>query len=102
MKGVNRRVVEIAEPDSEYIERVLVFLRPQSGAVRVARQRAEAERYASGIVAWKRSLAPRFWCWPGRRCWALCSAGSPYIFYCKGQNPWRAAHECDIIGVIIG
>lgn len=58
VKGVNRRVVEIAEPDSEYIERVLVFLRPQSGAVRVARQRAEAERYASGIVAWKRSLAP--------------------------------------------
>ena len=24
----------------------------------MARQRAEAERYASGIVAWKRSLAP--------------------------------------------
>lgn len=58
MKGVNRRVVEIAEPDSEYIERVLVFLRPQSGAVRVARQRAEAERYASGLVAWKRALTP--------------------------------------------
>ncbi len=56
MKGVNKRVVEIAEPDSEYIERVLVFLRPQSGAVRVARQRAEAEEYASGLVAWKRSI----------------------------------------------
>ena len=58
MKGVNKRVVEIAEPDSEYIERVLVFLRPQSGSVRVARQRAEAERYASGLVAWKRSIQP--------------------------------------------
>ena len=30
----------------------------QSGAVRVARQRAEAERYASGLVAWKRALTP--------------------------------------------
>ena len=56
MKGVSRKVVEIAEPDSEYIERVLVFLRPQSGAVRVSRQRAEAEKYASGLVAWKRSI----------------------------------------------
>ena len=43
MKGVNKRVIEINEPDSEYIEKVLVFLRQKDGRVNVARARQEAE-----------------------------------------------------------
>ena len=46
MKGVNKRVIEINEPDSEYIEKVLVFLRQKDGRVNVARARQEAAAVA--------------------------------------------------------
>ena len=54
MKGVNKRVIEINEPDSEYIEKVLVFLRQKDGRVNVARARQEAEGYVSTLVCWRR------------------------------------------------
>ena len=43
MTGVNKKVIEINEPESEYIEKVLVFLRQKDGHVNVARARQEAE-----------------------------------------------------------
>lgn len=52
MKGVNKKVIEINEPESEYIEKVLVFLRQKDGHVNVARARQEAEGYVNTLVCW--------------------------------------------------
>lgn len=54
MKGVNKKVIEINEPESEYIEKVLVFLRQKDGHVNVARARQEAEGYVNTLVCWRR------------------------------------------------
>ena len=74
MKGVAKRMVEIVEPQHEYIERVLVVLRSDCPQVRVATRKAEAEKYVAGLVCWKR----RFW--PNGknalRTIALCVAGA--------------------------
>ena len=52
MKGVNKRIIEIEEPDNEYIEKVQVFLR-KDGKVKLAQGREEAQKYATGIVCTK-------------------------------------------------
>lgn len=57
MKGINKRIIEIEEPENEYIEKVQVFLR-QDGNVRLAKSKEEAQKYASGIVCWKHSMLP--------------------------------------------
>lgn len=57
MKGINKRIIEIEEPENEYIEKVQVFLR-QDGNVRLAKSKEEAQKYASGIVCWKHSVLP--------------------------------------------
>ena len=54
MKGVNKKVIEINEPESEYIDKVLVFLRQKDGHVNVARARQEAEGYVNTLVCWRR------------------------------------------------
>ena len=46
MKGVNKRVIEINRPESEYIEKVLIFLRQKDGHVHIAQARQEAELFA--------------------------------------------------------
>ena len=55
MKGVNKRIIEIEEPDNEYIEKVQVFLR-KDGKVKLAQGREEAQKYASGIVCTKPNM----------------------------------------------
>lgn len=57
MKGVNKRIIEIEEPENEYIEKVQIFLR-QGGNVRVAKSKEEAQRYAQGIVCFKPRTMP--------------------------------------------
>lgn len=71
MKGTSRQVVEIVEPQNEYIEKVVVFLRQDKGEVGIARGRQEAEAYAQSLVCWKKRL------WPGSKAllWA-CLAGA--------------------------
>ena len=64
MKGVNKCVVEIVEPQDESIERVLVLL-PESRAVQLGCQQDAAEKYVSGLVSWRRSILPLG---PGARC----------------------------------
>ena len=57
MKGVNKYVVEIVEPQNEYIERVVVFLREDKSTLGIAAAQQEAENYVQNLVCWKR----RFW-----------------------------------------
>lgn len=56
MKGVNKHVVEIIEPQNEYIERVVVYLRQDKGDVGIALAQKEAEDYAHSIVCWRRGF----------------------------------------------
>ncbi|MBD5092736.1 MAG: hypothetical protein HDT26_00355 [Subdoligranulum sp.] len=56
MKGVNKYVVEIVETQNEDIERVLVFLKPDGNAVRLGQGQQAAEKYAMGLVTWRRRL----------------------------------------------
>lgn len=59
MKGINKRIIEIEEPENEYIEKVQVFLR-QGGNVRLAKSQEEAKKYAQGIVCFKpRGIEPK-------------------------------------------
>ncbi len=56
VKGVSKYVVEIVETQNEDIERVLVFLKPDGRAVRLGQGREAAEKYAMGLVSWRRRL----------------------------------------------
>lgn len=51
MKGVNKSVVEIWEPQDENIERVLVFFKPNSEANNVEHRCEAAQKYASQLVS---------------------------------------------------
>ena len=53
MKGVNKRVIEINRPESEYIEKVQIFLRQKDGRVHIAQARQEAEGYLNNLVCWR-------------------------------------------------
>ncbi len=54
MKGVNKHVVEILEPQHEYIERVVVFLRQDKDNITTAEAQSEAENYVKKLVQWRR------------------------------------------------
>lgn len=54
MRGVNHRVVELHPENSEWIEAVWVVLRPGADQVHLAESRQEAERFANGLICWKR------------------------------------------------
>ncbi len=73
MKGVNKCVVEIVEPEDENIERVLVFLKPGCEAQRLGCGREAAEKYASGLVTWRRAFWP---VWGIRLLTAALTAGA--------------------------
>ena len=74
MKGVNKCVVEIVEPQDESIERVLVFFKPESRAVQLGCQQDAAEKYVSGLVSWRRSILPLG---PGARAALWAAAATP-------------------------
>lgn len=59
MKGVSKNVVEIVEPKNEYIERVLVFLRPDVLKMHVGHEQEEAEKYAANLVCTKKRLSTK-------------------------------------------
>lgn len=61
MKGVRKNVVEVLAPEDGDIERVLVFLKPDSEAVRLGRAEEKAEAYAAGLVTWRAGPPARVW-----------------------------------------
>ena len=44
LKGVNRQVVEISQPENKYFERILLFVRPEYSGMSEARLSQQAER----------------------------------------------------------
>ena len=61
MKGVQKLVVESSQPGDDAIERVVVFLKPDSEPGRVGRAEEKAREYASGLVTWH--AGPPRWVW---------------------------------------
>ena len=53
MQGVNKKIIEITEPESELIERVIVFLKPGYD-VRLQRNQEQARAYVSGLCCKRR------------------------------------------------
>ena len=80
MKGVNKWVVEIVEPQDESIERVLVFFKPESRAVQLGCQQDAAEKYVSDLVSWRRSILPLG---PGARAalWAAAATAAAVLLW---------------------
>ena len=95
MKGVNKCVVEIVEPQDESIERVLVFFKPESRAVQLGCQQDAAEKYVSGLVSWRRSILPLglgSGC-HGRRCAAVV----PFVSALLSGSGENARNPAEII-----
>ncbi|MEG0178078.1 MAG: hypothetical protein RR654_00860 [Oscillospiraceae bacterium] len=50
MKGTNKNIIEITDTDNEFIERVIVFMKPNCGKITIANRLLEANKYVSGLV----------------------------------------------------
>ena len=64
IKGVNKQVVDVTEPDSAYFERVLFFVKPEfsglgEGALRSKANQLLNETAGEGVARPKRRLRPR-------------------------------------------
>ena len=80
MKGVNKCVVEIVEPQDESIERVLVFFKPESRAVQLGCQQDAAEKM---FPAWFRGGAVFCRGEPGARAalWAAAATAAAVLLW---------------------
>ena len=54
MQGVHHRVIEVHPQHNEWIESVWVVLKPGANEIHLAESKQEAERFANGLVCWKR------------------------------------------------
>ncbi len=63
IKGVNRRVIEINRPDSEYFERAVLYLRPEVNEVPLHAAQNAAQSYFGGQPHRHRSVRIRGWLW---------------------------------------
>ena len=61
MQGIHHRVVEIHPQQNEWIESVWVVLKPGAGEIHLAQSKQEAERFANGLVCWKRRKNGWIW-----------------------------------------
>ncbi|MEG1944125.1 MAG: hypothetical protein RR058_01710 [Oscillospiraceae bacterium] len=57
MKGVSKKVIEIVDADNEYIERVLVFLKPGTKDVRIRSGSECAKNYVSTLTCEKKKIS---------------------------------------------
>ena len=51
LKGVNRQVLEISQPESPYFEKILLFVKPEFSGLPAARLSRQAKRAASGCAS---------------------------------------------------
>lgn len=47
IKGVNKQILEMTNPESPYFERIIFFVRPEGQAAKESRLNSEAARIAS-------------------------------------------------------
>ncbi len=58
IKGTSKKIIEILNPEHEYIEKVLVILKADSPSVKISTKKKQAEKYVEGLVCWKKSILP--------------------------------------------
>ncbi len=58
VKAVSKKIIEINEPEHEYIEKIYVILKPKSPQVSITKRKSEAQQYVSNLVCWRRTLLP--------------------------------------------
>ncbi len=58
IKGTSKKIIEILNPDQEYIEKVLVVLKADSPNVKISTKKIQAEKYVSGLVCWRKTWWP--------------------------------------------
>ncbi len=58
IKGTSKKIIEILNPEHEYIEKVLVVLKADSPHVKISTKKKQAEKYVEGLVCWKKSILP--------------------------------------------
>ena len=66
IKGVNKQVVDVTEPDSAYFERVLFFVKPEFSGLGdgALRKKADALLHTAGeggVARTKRPMKKRLW-----------------------------------------
>lgn len=54
MRGINKRIIEITDTENEAIEKIFIVIKPGAKHVHLAQQKAEAEKYSSAIVSYRR------------------------------------------------
>lgn len=54
MRGINKRIIEITDTENEAIEKIFIIIKPGAKHVHLAQQKAEAEKYSSAIVSYRR------------------------------------------------
>ncbi|MEG2234499.1 MAG: hypothetical protein RRZ42_07680 [Oscillospiraceae bacterium] len=57
MKGLNRKVIEIVETNSDFIDRVIVILKPGVSGVGVRNNNEQIEGYLSNLICRKKHTA---------------------------------------------
>ncbi len=58
IKGVNRKVIEITNPQHEFFEKVYVVLKADCPGVKISVKKSQAEKYVANLVCYRRSLLP--------------------------------------------
>lgn len=59
IKGVNRQIVDIPQPESAYFERAIFFVKPECASLSEAKLRKKADEMAKNTAALPKSKAPR-------------------------------------------
>ncbi|MEA5051382.1 MAG: hypothetical protein VB021_07925 [Oscillospiraceae bacterium] len=70
MRGVNKKIIEITDPEDQDIEKVIVFLRPGSSAS-LKKSRETARSMVAGLCCAKRGAGR--WLWAAAAALALCA-----------------------------
>ncbi len=58
IKGVNKKVIEITNPQHEFFEKVYVVLKADCPGVKISVKKSQAEKYVANLVCWRRSFLP--------------------------------------------
>ncbi len=58
LKGVSKKIIEINEPEHEFIEKVYIVLKPNSSSIKISKRKSEAESYVSNLVCWRKTFLP--------------------------------------------
>ncbi len=88
IKGVNREIIEIADPKNSHFERALLFLRPQASGLTTFDLHRLGSDYVTGLAPQKQQKTDRtlnaLYYFLGVFCGMLASLGIVFALYMSG------------------